>query len=369
MGTPAKILITGGAGFIGSTLAVSLAGSHPGSHVIALDNLYRRGSGLNLERLAAAGVEFVRGDVRNPADLARFDDIDVLVECSAEPSVMSGTDGDSSFVFETNLVGAYNCLELARRSGCQFVFLSTSRVYPMAGLRAAALIEGETRFELAAEQPSPGWSPRGVTEQMPLAGARTFYGTTKLSAEFLCAEFGAHFGVPYVINRCGVVGGPWQMGKVDQGVFTHWMLAHEFEKPLSYFGYGGSGRQVRDLLHVDDLVELIEMQLDDPGHWSGRTFNVGGGREISLSLREATAICARLSGNQIPVGSVAEDRTGDVPVYLSDCTSLFEHAGWRPRRDAECVLADIHEWIDSDRERIGEALGQGGSGSSPAERR
>ncbi len=111
------------------------------------------------------------------------------------------------------------------------------------------------------------------------------------------------------------------------------------------------------------------MQLDDPGHWSGRTFNVGGGREISLSLREATAICARLSGNQIPVGSVAEDRTGDVPVYLSDCTSLFEHAGWRPRRDAECVLADIHEWIDSDRERIGEALGQGGSGSSPAERR
>lgn len=347
-----KILVTGGAGFVGSSLAISLARTRPDDEVIALDNLHRKGSELNLDRLAEAGVEFVRGDVREPGDLAPFDSIDALIECSAEPSVMSGTDGDTSYVFDTNLVGAYNCLELARRSGCQFIFLSSSRIYPLAGLRGAELVEAGTRFELAETQPIPGWSADGVGEDMPLGGARTLYGTTKLSAEFLCAEYAEQFGVSTVIDRCGVIAGPWQMGKVDQGVFTHWMLAHEFERPLSYIGFGGTGKQVRDLLHVDDLVELIEEQLDDPDHWAGHTFNVGGGREVSLSLQETTEICARLSGNEIEIGSVPEDRDGDVPIYLSDCSRIHGHSGWRPRRDAECVLADIHEWIASDPERI-----------------
>jgi CDP-paratose 2-epimerase len=352
-----KILVTGGAGFVGSSLAISLAETHPDSQIIALDSLYRRGSELNLDRLAAAGVEFVKGDVREPADLAPFEDIDALIECSAEPSVMSGTDGNTSYIYETNLTGAYNCLELARRSGCQFIFLSTSRVYPMKGIRAADLVEGETRFELAGEQTAAGWTPAGVSEDMPLDGARTFYGATKLSAEFLCAEFAAQFGVQTVINRCGVIAGPWQMGKVDQGVFTHRMLAHEFRKPLSYIGYGGSGKQVRDLLHIDDLVELIEEQLGDPDGWAGHTFNVGGGREVSLSLREASLICARLSGNELEVGSIPDDREGDVPLYISDCSRLFAHTAWRPKRDAECVLSDIHEWIDADRDRLGAVLG------------
>jgi CDP-paratose 2-epimerase len=210
---------------------------------------------------------------------------------------------------------------------------------------------------LSDEQPAAGWTAAGVSEDMPLDGARTFYGTTKLSAEFLCAEFAAQFGVPTVINRCGVIAGPWQMGKVDQGVFTHWMLAHEYEKPLSYIGFGGSGKQVRDLLHVDDLVELIEEQLANPEHWNGGTFNVGGGREVSLSLREASAICARLSGHELDIGAIPEDRDGDVPLYISDCSKLFAHTSWRPKRDAECVLADIHDWIESDRDRLGAVLG------------
>lgn len=357
MNGPGKILVTGGAGFVGSSLAISLAGSRPDSHVISFDNLYRRGSELNLDRLAEAGVEFVKGDVREPADLAPFEDIDVLIECSAEPSVMSGSDGDTSYLYETNLTGAYNCLELARRSGCQFIFLSTSRVYPMSGLRQADLVEGETRFELAETQSAAGWSSAGVAEQMPLDGARTFYGTTKLSAELLCAEFGNQFGVPTVVNRCGVIAGPWQMGKVDQGVFTHWMLAHEFRKPLSYIGYGGTGKQVRDLLHVDDLTELIEEQITAPDSWTGQTFNVGGGREVSLSLQETSAICARLTGNDLEIAAVTEDREGDVPLYISDCSRLHTHTDWRPKRDAECVLTDIHAWLQSDRERVGKVLG------------
>jgi CDP-paratose 2-epimerase len=351
-----RILITGGAGFVGSNLAVSLAGRHPGWEIVALDNLYRQGSALNLPRLQEAGIEFVEGDVREPADLAKVDELTALIECSAEPSVMSGVDGDTGYLVHTNLTGAYNCLELARRDGAFLVFLSTSRVYPVAPQVDLALEETEMRFELAAEQAVRGVSPRGISEEFPLEGARTLYGATKLAAEMLIEEYREGLGVPAAIDRCGVIAGPWQMGKVDQGVFTHWMLAHHFGNPLSYIGFGGHGKQVRDLLHVEDLVDLVERQLLDPGAWDGRTVNVGGGRECSLSLRETTELCRELTGNEVPISPVQETRQGDVPIYLSDCTRLFGLDEWRPRRSAEQVLADIHAWIAADEERIAQAL-------------
>jgi CDP-paratose 2-epimerase len=351
-----RVVITGGAGFVGSNLAVSLATRHPDWDVLAFDNLYRRGSELNLPRLEAAGVEFVKGDVREPGDLEALPACTALIECSAEPSVMSGVDGDTSYLLHTNLTGAYNCLELARRDGAFFIFLSTSRVYPVAPQVDLKLEEAETRFELAPEQEIPGVSPAGISEHFPLEGARTLYGATKLAAELLIEEYREGLGVPAVIDRCGVIAGPWQMGKVDQGVFTHWMLAHHFRNPLSYIGFGGHGKQVRDLLHVEDLVDLVERQLMNSAAWDGRTVNVGGGRECSLSLRETTEICRRLTGNEVPIAPVQETRQGDVPIYLSDCTRLFSLDEWRPRRSAEQVLADIHEWIAADEERIAQAL-------------
>ncbi len=351
-----RLLITGGAGFVGSNLAVSLAARHPDWELLALDNLYRGGSELNLPRLEAAGVEFVKGDVREPGDLDRLPAVDALIECSAEPSVMSGTDGDTSYLVHTNLTGAYNCLELARRGGAFLVFLSTSRVYPVEPQLRLELEEAPTRFELAAEQPLRGASAAGISEEFPLEGARTLYGATKLAAELLIEEYRAGQGVRAVIDRCGVIAGPWQMGKVDQGVFTHWVLAHHFQRPLTYIGFGGEGKQVRDLLHVEDLVDLVERQLLGPDEWDGRTANVGGGRGCSLSLRETTEICRELTGNEVAIEPVAETRQGDVPVYISDCSRLFGLDEWRPRRDAERVLADIHEWVASDPERIAAAL-------------
>ena len=351
-----RLLITGGAGFVGSNLAVSLATRHPDWEIVAFDNLYRRGSELNLPRLEEAGVEFVKGDVREPGDLKAVPELTALIECSAEPSVMSGVDGDTGYLVHTNLTGAYNCLELARRDGAFVVFLSTSRVYPVAPQVELSLEEAETRFEIAAEQKVRGVSPAGISEDFPLEGARTLYGATKLAAEMLIEEYREGLGVPAVIDRCGVIAGPWQMGKVDQGVFTHWMLSHRFRNPLKYIGFGGHGKQVRDLLHVEDLVDLVERQLLDPGAWDGRTVNVGGGRECSLSLRETTEICRRLTGNEVPIAPVEETRQGDVPIYLSDCTRLYGLDEWRPRRSAEQVLADIHEWIAADPERIARAL-------------
>jgi len=351
-----RVLVTGGSGFVGANLCVGLADRHPDWHIVAFDNLRRRGSELNLTRIREAGAGFVHGDVRAVEDLLALERVDAIVECSAEPSVMAGVDGAPGYLVETNLVGAYHCLELARRDGAQVVFLSTSRVYPIARLEALVIHETESRFELAAEQPLSGASAAGVAEGFPLDGARTLYGATKLAAEHLIADYAAGYGLQTVVDRCGVIAGPWQMGKVDQGVFSHWLLSHFYGRPLSYIGYGGSGKQVRDLVHVDDLLDLVEDQLLRPGHWAGTSFNVGGGREGSLSLVETTELCRELTGNEVPIHASAEGRAGDVPLYLSDCSALFAHTDWRPRRGPREVLSDTLRWIEGHHEALAGAL-------------
>jgi CDP-paratose 2-epimerase len=351
-----RVLVTGGAGFVGGNLVVSLAGRHPDWEIVALDNLMRRGSELNLPRLREAGVEFVHGDVREPADLAAAGRFDAMVEGSAEPSVLAGF-ADTSYSVQTNLLGAFNCLERARAEGAFVVFLSTSRVYPVAPQLELELEEAETRFELSESQPVAGAGPAGIAEDFPLSGARTLYGATKLSAEHLIEEYAEAFGLRAVTNRCGVIAGPWQMGKVDQGVFSWWLLSHRFGRPLTYIGYGGSGKQVRDLLHVDDLVDLVDEQLADPERWSGVTANVGGGRECSLSLLETTALCRELTGNEVPIGTEAETRPGDVPVYLSDCSHMHSLTSWRARRGPRDVLTDLLDWSAAHEDDLRTALG------------
>jgi CDP-paratose 2-epimerase len=335
-----RLLVTGGAGFVGSNLAIALA-ADPDVEVLVLDNLHRRGSELNLPRLAEAGVEFARGDVREPQDLNRLPRLDLVVECSAEPSVVSGAAGDTSFVVHTNLTGAYNCLELARRDRAGMVFLSTSRVYPIAALSSIRLEEKETRYAIAAHQELDGVTAAGISERFPMQGPRTLYGTT-----LMIDEYRASFGLRAVIDRCGVIAGPLQIGKVDQGVFTHWMLSRHFRRRLRYIGYGGSGKQIFGL-----------------DRWDGVTVNVGGGAERTLSLLETTRHCQELTSNEVEIEPVSEGRAGDVPVYVSDCGELFKRTQWRPRRRAEQTLRDIHAWIASNEEALPEALGVAGARS------
>jgi CDP-paratose 2-epimerase len=287
----------------------------------------------------------VHGDVRSREDLLALEPVQAIVECSAEPSVLAGMGAGADYVVQTNLFGAHNCLELARRDGAQMVFISTSRVYPVAPQQRLALREDETRFTLLDAQPVPGASAAGISEEFSLEGARTLYGTTKLAAELLVGEYADCFGIRTVVDRCGVLAGPWQMGKVDQGVFTHWLLSHHTGRPLSYIGYGGTGKQVRDVLHIDDLCDLIIEQLADPDGWHGATVNVGGGVEGSLSLLETTGICRELTGRSVEIERVPEPRPGDVPHYSSDCARLFARSGWRPRRSPRTVLEDTYTWI------------------------
>lgn len=343
-----NILITGGAGFIGSNFATKLRTVFPDTRVTALDNLKRRGSEMNLPRLADHDVRFVHGDIRCPEDLAAFTDpFDLVIECSAEPSVLAGFGDNPAYVIQTNLSGTINCLELARKHESDFVFLSTSRVYPIAPLTELAYDEGETRFHLRDDQPVSGASSKGIAESFPMQGSRTLYGATKLASELLIEEYHATYGMRTLINRCGVVAGPWQMGKVDQGVFSLWLLAHYFDRPLKYIGYGGSGKQVRDLLHVDDLFDALLTQLADLDRLQGSVFNVGGGVECSLSLRETTALCEEITGRSIDITPEPVEREGDVPVYITDCSALTEATGWSVSSSPRDVLRDIYTWVQS----------------------
>jgi len=350
--TVQTVLVTGGAGFIGSSLAVEFKRRYLAKRVIAFDNLRRRGAELNLARLRQAGVEFRHGDVRCAADLIFAEPLDAIIECSAQPSVLAGRDGQARYVIDTNLLGCVHCLELARAHGATFVFLSTSRVYPTAMLASLRYEPCGRRFRLLDEQPVSGASGRGISETFPLDGARTLYGSTKLASELLITEYVDMFGLRAVINRCAVVSGPWQMGHAEQGVFAHWMFAHAFGQPLVYIGYGGRGEQVRDVLHVADLAELIEIQLLERQEMSGEVFNVGGGLENSVSLAEFTELCVKLCGARLEIGAVLANRPGDVPIYITDNTKVVKRFGWSPKRSVDRIAADLYEWIDSQREGL-----------------
>jgi CDP-paratose 2-epimerase len=351
------VLITGGAGFVGSNLALLFKKTMPALTVSAVDNLKRRGSDLNIPRLQGAGVQFHHGDIRCPEDLDCLADFDLLIDCSAEPSVQAGVGGSPRYVLNTNLLGTINCLEAARVRGAAFLFLSTSRVYPIAALNALPFAEDETRFRWLAQAGVRGFSEHGVAEDFPLEGARSLYGASKLACEQVLQEYVYNYGMKALVNRCGVLAGPWQMGKIDQGVVTLWVARHYFQKSLKYIGFGGQGKQVRDILHIEDLFDLLVLQLQSPSGWDGRVYNVGGGLPVSVSLLELTRLCQTITRRRIDLAALAETSQVDLRIYLTDCRKVQQDFGWRPRRTPEQIVQDIHRWVDEHHQPLESILG------------
>lgn len=353
-----RIVITGGAGFVGSTLALAYRERDPRAEIVAFDNLKRRGSELNLERFRARGITFVHGDVRSPDDLAELPrTFDLFIDASAEPSVLAGLGGSPSYLLSTNLGGTLNCLELVRTRGKAMIFLSTSRVYSMAPLRELPLAETATRLELDPARAISGVSARGVAEDFATHLPRSLYGASKLASELIIQEYASTYGLKAVINRCGVIAGPGQFGKVDQGVFTLWVAHHVFNKPLKYTGFGGAGKQVRDLLHPADLMRALELQLHDIDRLSGQTFNLGGGRPISTSLAELTALCQKLTGNAVAVASDPTTSPVDIPWYVTDSSRAEKAFGWKPERSVDAIFGEIHGWLVRERAQLAGLFG------------
>jgi CDP-paratose 2-epimerase len=340
-----SIIITGGAGFVGSNLALQLKAKYPAYSVICLDNLKRRGSELNLPGLKAADISFFHADIRNKEDLEEINHADVIIDASAEPSVMAGITSPIEQVVNNNLTGTINCLELARKLKAGFIFLSTSRVYPIRTIENLIYDEKATRFSISNSNNIPGVSEKGFSEDFPLHGGRSFYGATKLASELMIQEYNELNGMKTIINRFGVITGPRQMGKVDQGVVVLWVARHFWKKELSYIGYGGEGKQTRDILHINDLVKLVDHQIHHIEQLSGRTFNAGGGNEVSVSLSELTELCEEITGNKIKIHKVPETRQADIKLYITDNTRVTEETGWKPETSPKHIISDVYNWI------------------------
>jgi CDP-paratose 2-epimerase len=347
------ILITGGAGFVGSSLAISFKSKYPSYQILCLDNLKRRGSELNIPRLTESGIKFIHGDIRNREDFDSVQDrVDLLIEASAEPSVLAGLKGTPDYLLNTNLMGTINCLNFAVKNKSDFIFLSTSRVYPIGRIEQINFEEKQTRFAISESQVISGVSSIGISESFPMDGYRSLYGASKLSSELIINEYNQFYNLKTVINRCGVLTGPWQMGKIDQGVVVLWMARHFWKKSLSYIGYGGLGKQARDMLHVDDLFRLADIQAHEMNKYSNQTFNVGGGDEVSLSLQELTMMCEKITGNRIEIGNVIEGRQADIRIYITDNTKIKKISGWQPQIMSEQILQEIFEWIRNNEKNL-----------------
>ena len=346
-----RILITGGAGFVGSGLAIALKNNLFKTQVVAFDNLRRRGSELNLERLKKCGVRFLHGDIRNFGDIETTGEFDLLIDCSAEASVHAGYQSSPRYVVQTNLLGTTMFLEAARLYQSDIVFMSTSRVYPIARLRELPLeINGE-RVAIPESQSGAGWSTAGISTEFPLDGSRSLYGATKLASELLLTEYAEMYDLRVITNRCGVLTGPWQMGHEDQGFVALWAARHKFGGNLSYRGFDGKGYQVRDILHVHDLYELLKKQLADLESTTNTIYNVGGGPSTSVSLAELTSQCHRLSSEHLEIGSDSETSSSDIPYYVTDNSTVSNIFDWAPKQDIEFILDDIFRWL-TDHQRV-----------------
>lgn len=348
-----RILITGGAGFVGSFLARTFCETQASCQVVVMDNLLRRGSELNLPLFRKLNIEFIHGDVRVPSDLdALPGKFDLMVEASAEPSVQAGSAGDPDYVLQSNLIGTMNCLRYARHNVGVMVFLSTSRVYSIAPLQELPLRETNTRFELSSEYVATGVSEKGVTEAFSVNLPRSFYGASKLASEYLIQEYVHAYDIKAVCNRCGVIAGPGQFGKVDQGVFTLWVARHHFSSSLTYTGFGGRGKQVRDLLHPIDLFDLIIRQIEIIDECTGDTFNIGGGRDNDVSLHEFSELCQNVTGNKVPITRQPDTNVVDIPWYVSDNSKAEKQFGWSPQVTPLEIVTEISDWLNRNQSEL-----------------
>jgi CDP-paratose 2-epimerase len=351
-----NILITGGAGFVGSNLALKVKQDFPETNITVIDNLKRRGSELSLKRLMAADITFIHGDIRNKEDLV-VDQVDLLLECSAEPSVLAGINSSPEYLLNTNLVGTLNCLELARSHQAASIFFSTSRIYPINYINNLKFQENKMRFDILESQDINGVSAQGIAENFPLDKPRSLYGTSKLASELVIAEYIDTYGLKAIVNRCGVITGPWQMGKIDQGVFVLWVAKHHFNQSLSYIGYGGEGKQVRDFIHIDDLYRAIKVEMENFDDYNAATYNIGGGLHNSVSLKELTELCQTVTGNSVNVRSVKDDRPADLRFFITDSTKFLKKSGLVWEKDAKQTVSDIHQWIRDNESDLKPILG------------
>lgn len=346
-----RLLITGACGFVGSELCLTLQEQLSDLKITGLDNLSRRGSWRNLERLEQRGIRVLHGDIRQAADLEGLEPQDWVIDAAANPSVLAGVDGKASSrqLVEHNLLGTVQMLEACKRWNAGFVLLSTSRVYSIPPLAQLAVEPRDGAFTPTAEALActHGLSAAGINEAFSTAAPVSLYGATKLASEVLALEYGDAFDLPVRINRCGVLAGAGQFGKADQGIFAFWLHSWREQRPLRYIGFDGQGHQVRDCLHPRDLGALLMKQLkagDDRS--KPRLANVSGGAASACSLQQLSSWCIERWGNNA-VNPNPTPRPYDLPWVVLDHGVASKSWGWEPMLNTQDILGEIASFAES----------------------
>ena len=184
-----------------------------------------------------------------------------------------------------------------------------------------------------------------IDENFQTSMPSSLYGFTKLASEKLIREIFFEANLKYIINRFGVIAGPWQFGKQDQGFVPLWVASHLLKKNLSYIGFGGNGHQIRDVLHVDDVCEIIHIQIKNLKKIHNKTFNIGGSSKNSISLKELTHKCENLTLNKIKFKRVTKSSIFDIPYYVSDNSKLNKIYKWKPKKSVDMIIKDIYIWL------------------------
>ena len=328
-----KILITGGCGFVGSNLALFL--KKKGFTVHTLDNLTRKGSKYNSNLLKKQKIKNYKINISNIKKIKSLPKYDLILDCCAEAAVeISKNDFDK--VINTNLIGTINILKKSKNDKSKIIFISSSRIYPLEEMNKIIKNKNlKSKIKIS----------KMFSEKDTIIGPKTIYGLTKLCSEMLIEEFSYAYQLKYLINRCGVISGPLQFGKQDQGFVSLWIWRHLNKKKLSYIGYGGYGNQIRDVLHIDDLSELILLQIKNINKINNKLFTVGGSKTSYTSLSQLTKLCQKITGNKIKMGKVSKTSSYDIPYYLSDNTHVSNTYRWKPKRNINQVVMDTFLWL------------------------
>jgi CDP-paratose 2-epimerase len=334
-------LITGGAGFIGSNYADRCISR--GDQVVIFDNLSRHGASNNIEWLRQKhgkdSFRLIVGDVCKPEEIrAAAKNADRIVHLAAQVAVTTSVT-DPRNDFEINAMGTFNTLEAARASGKNpsFIYSSTNKVY--GGMEDVKVVEGESRYDYAT-------LPEGASEAQPL-DFHSPYGCSKGCGDQYVRDYYRIYGLPTTVFRQSCIYGLRQFGVEDQGWVAWFTIAAITGRPITIYG---NGKQVRDILFVDDLLNAYDAALTQPEKAAGQIFNVGGGRSNTISVwTEFAPMLEKLLGKKIPV-AWGDWRPGDQPVFISDIRKAKQILGWSPKVSAQEGIERLFNWVNENQD-------------------
>lgn len=340
-------LITGGAGFIGCNLADILLTD--GHDVIVFDDLSRTGAAANLEWLRhrhEGSVKFVLGDVRKYQSVREvLDGVQVVYHLAAQTAVTRSVVNPRED-FEINALGTLNVLEAARSAKDQpiVVFASTNKVY--GSLAEAQVSEGATRYTL------PEY-PAGIDETWPV-DFHSPYGCSKGAADQYVRDYARIYGLPTVVFRQSCIYGQRQFGIEDQGWVAWLVIAATIGSDITIYG---DGKQVRDVLHVKDLVRALRLAVDHIDRTAGQIYNMGGGASNAISIwAEFGPLLSDLLGVDIQAASFDNWRRGDQRVFICDTGKARRDFGWEPSIGIREGVADLLDWVSQHKDLIAACL-------------